>query len=120
VYSVSNLGSPKKIDTTQQTTNGLSIVILTLTIAWSDFGNQEQYMATTSVTNEDVLEQFAKLYHEVFSHDGYGDIRLEMKILRRGQKEIIIHCGKQYRFVVDYSNRLKVAAAAVKEKNNIN
>jgi hypothetical protein len=60
-------------------------------------------METT--THQGVMEQFAKLYEEVFSHDGYGDIRLEMKILRRGQKEVIIHCGKQYRFVVDFVNK---------------
>jgi hypothetical protein len=58
-----------------------------------------------TATNQDVLKQFETLYHEVFAHDGYGDIRLEMRILRRGQKEVIIHCGKQYRFVVDYVNR---------------
>ncbi len=63
-------------------------------------------MATASTkvaTNEDVLQRFSELYREVFAHDGYGDIRVEMKILRRGQKEVIIHCGKQYRFVVDFS-----------------
>lgn len=57
-----------------------------------------------TATNQDVLKQFEALYHEVFAHDGYGDIRLEMRILRRGQKEVIIHCGKQYRFVVDFAN----------------
>jgi hypothetical protein len=64
-------------------------------------------MAMETATNQDVLEQFAKLYHELFCHDGYGEIRLEMKILRRGQKEIIIHCGKQYRFVVDFANKVE-------------
>lgn len=58
-------------------------------------------------TNQDVLGLFAKLYHEVFSHDGYGEIRLEMRILRRGQKEVIIHCGKQYRFVLDFANNVE-------------
>lgn len=56
-------------------------------------------------TNQEVLTQFAELYGEVFAHDGYGDIRVEMRILRRGQKEVIIHCGKQYRFVVDFARR---------------
>ncbi len=51
--------------------------------------------------HKDVLEKFVDLYSEVFSHDGFGDISVEMKILRRGQKEIIIRCGKQYRFVLD-------------------
>lgn len=58
-------------------------------------------------TNQDVLEQFAKLYQEIFLHDGYGELRLEMRILRRGQKEVIIHCGKQYRFVLDFANRVE-------------
>jgi hypothetical protein len=61
-------------------------------------------MMMQTATNQEVLEQFARLYEEVFAHDGYGDIRIEMRILRRGQKEVIIHCGKQYRFVVDFAN----------------
>lgn len=65
-------------------------------------GKGQKRMETA--TNQQVLEQFAHLYQEVFAHDGYGDIRLEVKILRRGQKEVIIHCGKQYRFVVDFNN----------------
>jgi len=55
-----------------------------------------------TATNQEVLARFAELYHEVFAHEGYGDMRLEVKLLRRGQKEVIIHCGKQYRFVVDF------------------
>lgn len=62
-------------------------------------------MGRETATNQDVLEQFAKLYHELFTHNGYGEMRLEIRILRRGQKEIIIHCGKQYRFVVDFANK---------------
>jgi len=59
-----------------------------------------------TATNQEVLEQFAKLYKEVFAHDGHGNIRLEVKILHRGQKEVIIYCGKQYRFVVDFANKV--------------
>jgi hypothetical protein len=58
-----------------------------------------------TATNQEVLEQFSKLYHEVFAHDGYGSIQVEIRILHRGQKEVIIHCGKQYRFVVDYARK---------------
>lgn len=42
-----------------------------------------------------------ELVDEVLAHDGFGDIRVEVKILKRRQKEVILHCGKQYRFVVD-------------------
>lgn len=48
-----------------------------------------------------VLAKLTDLYLEAFSHDGFAEIRVEMRILRRGQKEVILHCGKQYRFVVD-------------------
>ncbi|MBW7900550.1 MAG: hypothetical protein H3C26_03685 [Rhodocyclaceae bacterium] len=49
-----------------------------------------------------VLGKLKELYMEAFAHDGFAELRVEMRILRRGQKEVILHCGKQYRFVVDY------------------
>ncbi len=54
--------------------------------------NNEQFQAK---------EKLFQLFDEVLGHDGFGEIRVEMKILKRKQKEIILHCGKQYRFVVD-------------------
>lgn len=53
-------------------------------------------------TNRDVLDRFQALYEGLLAHEGFGEMRLEMRILKRGQKEILIHCGKQYRFIVDY------------------
>jgi len=41
------------------------------------------------------------LLDEIIAHDGFGEIRVDVSILKRKQKEVIIHCGKQYRFVVD-------------------
>lgn len=55
-----------------------------------------------SSTNKEVKAKLIGLYDEIFAHNGYGEIKVEMRILHRGQKEIIIHCGKQYRFVVNY------------------
>lgn len=59
-------------------------------------------MGSPSASHEQVLQKLTALYHEVFAHNGYGDIRVEMRLLRRGQKEVILHCGKQYRFVLDF------------------
>ncbi|WDP92766.1 MAG: hypothetical protein HUN04_24815 [Desulfobacter sp.] len=59
----------------------------------------------STVTNQDVLNRIVHLYHDMFAHDGHSDLRVEMKILRRGQKEVIVYCGKQYRFVVDFANK---------------
>ena len=53
------------------------------------------------VMHDDVLEKLNELYWNLFQHDGFGEVKIEMKLLRRGQKEVILHCGKQYRFVVD-------------------
>lgn len=50
-----------------------------------------------------VLSKLNELYVEAFNHEGFAEIRVEMRLLRRGQKEIILHCGKQYRYVIDYS-----------------
>ncbi|MDT4292206.1 hypothetical protein RO575_21795 [Methylomonas sp. MO1] len=50
---------------------------------------------------EPVKNKLMELLDEVLEHDGFGEIRVEVKILKRRQKEVILHCGKQYRFVVD-------------------
>ncbi|SDY74208.1 hypothetical protein [Tindallia californiensis] len=52
--------------------------------------------------NKMVLDSIQQLYDSLFQHDGYGEMKIEMKFLKKGQKEIIIHCGKQYRYVVDW------------------
>jgi hypothetical protein len=57
--------------------------------------------------NAAVKARMLALYDELFAHDGYGTLRVELRILRRGQKEVIVDCGKQYRFVVDYSAGLR-------------
>ena len=54
------------------------------------------------VTNRTVIAQLVALYADLLTHDGFGEIRVEVRILKRRQKEVIIHCGKQYRFVVDF------------------
>ncbi len=55
--------------------------------------------------HENVKKRINALYNMLAEHDGYGEIRIDFKILKKGQKEIIIHCGKQYRYVVDQSMR---------------
>ena len=54
------------------------------------------------VTNRIVVARLVALYADLLTHDGFGEIRVEVRILKRRQKEVIIHCGKQYRFVVDF------------------
>jgi hypothetical protein len=75
-------------------------------------------------TNETVLKKVKTLYDMLLRHDGFGEIRIEMRILKRRQKEVIIHCGKQYRYVVDFDprqeeNRATPAAGGGPDRNEM-
>lgn len=50
-----------------------------------------------------VKARLLQLLDEVIAHDGYGSIKVDVRLLKKGQKEVIVDCGKQYRFVVDHS-----------------
>jgi hypothetical protein len=53
------------------------------------------------VNNEEVKARLCALYDGLIAHDGFAEMRVEIRLLKRGQKEVILHCGKQYRFVID-------------------
>ena len=52
-------------------------------------------------THQRVKAKLCEIYDEMIAHDGFAGFTVEIRILRRGQKEVIVDCGKQYRFVVD-------------------
>jgi len=62
----------------------------------------QQHKEGKQVSDNNVKEKLIEIFDEVFQHDGFGTFKVEMKILKRNQKEVIIHCGKQYRFTLDY------------------
>jgi hypothetical protein len=66
---------------------------------------------TTETQSQPVKAKVLELLDEVLLHDGFGDIRIEVRILKRKQKEVIVHCGKQYRYVVDTPQLDNVASA---------
>lgn len=57
--------------------------------------------------NEQVKKKMLDVFDDVFGHDGYGNFTVSVRILKRGQKEVVIDCGKQYRYVLDYKPQLK-------------
>jgi hypothetical protein len=65
----------------------------------------------TNNQHEAVKAKVLELMDDVLMHDGFGDIRIEVRILKRKQKEVIVHCGKQYRYVVDTPQLDNVASA---------
>ena len=52
--------------------------------------------------HDEILGKIQELYEELFQHNGFGEMQLQMRFLKRGQKEIIIRCGKDYRYTVNY------------------
>ena len=56
-------------------------------------------------TRDDVKKKVGELLTEMMGHDGFGELKVEMRILKRTQKEIIIHHGNQHRFVINYHAR---------------
>ena len=67
-----------------------------------------QAQAASMLESTEVRHVRSKLMNvldDLLLHDGFGHIEVDMKILKRGQKEILISCGKEYRFVVDFNNR---------------
>jgi len=48
------------------------------------------------------VARIVELFEPCLRHDGHAGFRVEMRILKRRQKEIIVDCGRQYRFVLDF------------------
>ena len=45
----------------------------------------------TQTSSELLKSKLMGMIDDVLIHDGYGDIHIEVKILKRGQKEVILH-----------------------------
>jgi hypothetical protein len=52
-------------------------------------------------TNSDVLAHVKELYEELVRREGFGEVTVSVRILKRGQKEVLVRCAKESRFVVD-------------------
>jgi len=54
--------------------------------------------------NEKVHAKLLAIYDTLYRHNGFGEMTVEVRILKKQQKEVIIKCGKQFRCVVDWKN----------------
>lgn len=53
-----------------------------------------------TVPPEFVRAKIAALFDELLQHEGFGDLQVEVRLFRRGCKEVILHAGRQHRYVV--------------------
>ena len=49
---------------------------------------------------ETVESKLVLLFRELIDHPGFGELRVEVKILKKGSKEVVLSSGKQYRFIL--------------------
>ena len=50
---------------------------------------------------EKVKSAIIKAFDFLMQHDGAGKMEVSIKLLKRGQKEVLIQCGRTYRYVLD-------------------
>ena len=55
----------------------------------------------TEDSEEKAKEKLLNSFEYLLSHNGSGHLEVNTKILKRGQKEILIQCSRCHRFVVD-------------------
>ena len=48
-----------------------------------------------------VKSKLLNSFDYLLNHNGSGHLEVNTKILKRGQKEIIIQCSRSHRFIVD-------------------
>jgi uncharacterized membrane protein len=60
--------------------------------------------------NVPLKKRLLELLDELIAHNGFGSIKVDVRLLKRGQKEVIVDCGKQYRFVVDFEAKTEKQA----------
>lgn len=64
-------------------------------------------MKETDIAGEQLSEcdriksAIIKTFDFLMQHDGAGKMEVSIKLLKRGQKEVLIQCGRTYRYVVN-------------------
>ena len=51
-------------------------------------------LPNVGLVKKESSKKMLDVFDEVFCHDGYGNFSVSVRILKRGQKEVIIDCGK--------------------------
>ena len=48
----------------------------------------------------EVVDKLVACFDEALRHEGYADITVSLRYRRKNEKEIIVHFGKEWRYVV--------------------
>lgn len=71
-------------------------------------GNEKRRIQDASMLEATEVQELRStlltVLDDLLLHDGFGHFEVDMKILKRGQKEVLISCGKEYRFLINFNN----------------
>jgi hypothetical protein len=57
--------------------------------------------ASSGWLNLDAAEtKLMELFRELIDHHGFGELKVNVRIMKDGRKEVILSFGKEYRFVL--------------------
>lgn len=59
--------------------------------------------------------QLLKSFDYIMNFSGFGHLEVDIRILKRGQKEILIRCGREHRLVLDFPDQDKVSPGSASE-----
>lgn len=51
------------------------------------------------------LRQLLRLYQELITHDGYGELSINISQINGNQKQVKLQCGKEYTYNIHLTNR---------------
>lgn len=57
---------------------------------------------TNVSTVAEIHDRLRSIVDALIAHDGFGSVMVEVRLLKRGQKEVIVHFGRQFRYVIDF------------------
>ena len=50
--------------------------------------------------NLEFLNKFISLYQDLIAHDGFSDMEVTIRLVKRNKKEVCLKCGREYRFPI--------------------
>ena len=75
-----------------------------MAIPGNDKRRIQDFSMLEAVEVQELRSTLLTVLDDLLLHDGFGRFEVDMKILKRGQKEVLISCGKEYRFLINFNN----------------
>ena len=73
---------------------------------------------TAGIEVERAKHRLLQAFDYIYEFGGFGRLEVDIKILKRGQREVLIRCGREYRFVLEAPRGRQVGVPACNQTND--